>query len=131
MFSARELRPGNWLIDKVDNNLCIVRSIAPTLSVERFNNVFYHCTVSQLKEIPITEDLIFLCGFKPEVNEYIKKMGSGNYLYLTFVSPNEVSIWNNDIIGDQVEYIHQLQNAYFFLTGEELNPNLFGAKIIL
>lgn len=87
---------------------------------------YFNCGTEDIYPIPITEELLLKIGFKKE-NEYIA------------VKPNKsclVHFPNHFITGGYfviaiarlpgmpsttpVKHLHQLQNAYYLLTGEEL-----------
>jgi len=74
----------------------------------------------ELQPIPLTEEWLFKFGFTYEywrVDETKKY-----YCYNTF----DVFIWDEIIVLSgynwrvDIQYVHQLQNLYFDLTGEEL-----------
>lgn len=115
-----DLRVGNYVysgniltqIDSIDNEL-----------TELINNGWF-------KPIPLTEDILLKCGFKKEkVSSYGGAdmwQGMGAYSY------NGEWIFSGDyrclhLVGyfnTQINYLHQLQNLYFALTGEELTIKL-------
>jgi hypothetical protein len=78
-----------------------------------------------LKPIPITEEWLIKCGFEkgpayePEGITYKKRIG---------ISPVAIStteryryLWIDEkLIHHNHQHVHQLQNLYFALTGEEL-----------
>lgn len=84
--------------------------------------------------IPLTEEWLLKMGFKKEPMEYSKNIDlfgggkklsfSGDYLYLVdsekknTIPTDVITVWNKDVMKQF--YVHQLQNLYFSLTGEEL-----------
>lgn len=89
----------------------------------------------QVKPIPLTEDMLKKCGFEKS-GEFIFDHPSG----VVFDAPND---WNNTdeypieigmprtVMGYNPEeliirclYLHDLQNKFFAITGEELEINL-------
>ena len=78
--------------------------------------------------IPLTEEWLTKFGFeKDDVNTYIHySLPSGTGIY--FESGNDWNFNDANICGDYDEcihvklpqYVHQLQNLYFSLTGKEL-----------
>jgi hypothetical protein len=77
-----------------------------------------------IKPIPLTPDILERCGFE-------KGAGNPNYHKLHppfFGVISEIDgafrIGGLDYLGRDVKYLHQLQNLYFALTGEELECNL-------
>jgi hypothetical protein len=76
---------------------------------------------SEFKPIPLTEEWLLKFGFgKTEwdnFNSYRLMIGNNDYTIVLYSDGNcEVG----DIITCKIEYVHQLQNLYFALTGEEL-----------
>lgn len=73
------------------------------------------------KPIPITEDWLLNFGFKKNY-DWAKQL-SAEYKYgghgVTFYN-GVYSFWCGDKFSIQIIHVHQLQNIYFALTGEEL-----------
>jgi len=92
-----------------------------------------------LKPIPLTEEWhnkfgVKLDGFgsfryvlPKSMSQKVTVMFSGDYVFLRQGEPNKidndlVSVWNKDIIKRDM-FVHEWQNLYFSLTGEELEFN--------
>jgi hypothetical protein len=77
-------------------------------------------TWAEIKPIPITEEWLLKFGFEKTewyFNSYRLVIGNNDYAILIDLDGNcEVG----DIITCKIQYVHQLQNLYFALTGEEL-----------
>jgi hypothetical protein len=78
------------------------------------------CTINleDVKPIPLTEEWLFKFGF-----EYSDLNGDSG---LWKIPPFQIYGKYNQFIYDyrlDVNYVHQLQNLYFALTGQELNQN--------
>lgn len=109
-MKAQELRIGNYVIDKEDNNRCMI------CSGSMIDN-------SDLADpIPLTEAWLLKLGF--EVNHITKKE---NKVYRKHYDEGIFDLekilhffYGGDFISIAVLYIHELQNLYFALTGEEL-----------
>jgi len=102
-MKANELRIGNWFIEKDE--------------VKQFDGDFYH--LLGCDPIPLNTNWLLKLGF--EYNDNIGLYQNGGFdvdiedgVYCHFYL-NEYGDWYKDI-----EYVHQLQNLYFALTGEEL-----------
>ncbi len=102
-MTANELRIGNWFIEKGD--------------VKQFDGDFYH--LLGCVPIPLSQKWLEKFGF--EYSEFEDLYQKGGYdvdtkdnVYCHFYI-NEYGDWYKDI-----EHVHQLQNLYFALTGEEL-----------
>lgn len=116
-MEAKELRIGNWINYLGSGEVQIKDAKALFNSMEQFN--YPHPKVTP---IPLTEEWLIEFSFhsckssneEDEVIDYWK-----NILYfdmakgLIRISGIETHI--------EIEYVHQLQNLYFALTGEELN----------
>lgn len=63
--------------------------------------------------IPISEDWLSQLGFVLEFNYYDKGILSYSKVYKIFY-------YDGEMLETNVQYVHQLQNLYFALTGSEL-----------
>lgn len=114
-MTASELRIGNLIFDDyreivVDVHINILRSIINN------NPCFY-------KPIPLTEEWLLKLGFQEHPNDYYYFGGYKIRFDLdNDLNPIKFCFLFFDI-GDwemEIKYVHQLQNLYFALTGEEL-----------
>jgi hypothetical protein len=113
-MDARELRIGNWVLDEQGQSIQIC--------VKHFN------WVNDLTPIPITPEILEKAGFKKSI-ELV-----GGFLYYEDNSKEDFDIALIDGIatlqvescnyGKPFKYLHQLQNIFYSLTGEELQINL-------
>lgn len=113
---ANELRIGNYAFNKKLNGIIHFKSFYGLCNIESRPDEF--------EPIPLTEEWLIGFGFKkpsePPEGYYLLVNG------LTFaglVIDNNVSLWLNysgTSIVNNIKYVHQLQNLYFALTGEEL-----------
>jgi len=127
MINANELRMGS-LIEK-DNVmykfLSLEQNHASTSEyrwywVETLDGKLGHYYYSHFNPIPLTPEILEKCGFafKP----------TGEEVYEQIWSIDGFEIWEHDSgfchdfhYGGDVKHLHQLQNLYFALCGEELN----------
>jgi hypothetical protein len=107
-MKANELRIGNWFIEYDEP--------------QQFNGDFYH--LIDIKPIPLTREWVIKLGFKCvwggsgedlvfRYGEYCKTMDLIQRSVFKYCLP----------VGScelKIEYVHQLQNLYFALTGDEL-----------
>lgn len=117
-MKATELRIGNWVQTKqTEKQFQVTTSTFEVLSVVE----------SQYKPIPLTEEWLKRFGF--DKDEEYDEGGLVDYRWtLMYRSLEFVSFWNSEELngvnqpqtGVDIEYVHQLQNLYFALTGEEL-----------
>ena len=91
----------------------------------------------EINPIPITEKILEKCGFKIDDKQAILKINDWIYIEAVIHSETEVGIAMMDIkefaTGFHptrsiqylpILYLHQLQNLYFALTGEEIEVEL-------
>ena len=86
---------------------------------ERFTKEEYECTMNEITPIPITDELLLKNGFE-----------QCGYMFKTlFIEMYEVENgWHLHIDNDKFEtaialtikHLHHLQNAYYLVTGKEL-----------
>ena len=113
-MKASELRIGNLLWDKEDNYPITVKSIDE--SINGFNKTY----LDIVQPIPLTEDWLLKFGFSHSQKKYYY---NGYFVCKINKAFNcLIYIGNNDYKQlNTVNYVHELQNLYFALVGEELN----------
>lgn len=131
MIDPRELRIGNLITDiwAPDGSAFEVVLLSSKYPIVKYgNNLSANCR--NLKPIPLTEELLVKAGFKKETNEYFLIKHEYSNL-LIFYSKIHNRFWYfADVERRQynstkpIEYLHQLQNLYFALTGTELTIKL-------
>jgi hypothetical protein len=73
----------------------------------------YHLSIENVQPIPLTEE--WLVKFKWQL------VRGGNYYINSYFSLSSKCLYYcNDFTGVTIESVHQLQNLYIALTGEEL-----------
>jgi hypothetical protein len=103
-MKASELRIGNYVYDTLGKVNIIDLEAITYIVKEPYN---------QVKLIPLTEEWLLKLGAKRD------KIDNTYYLSeLEIMLPNFFR-YKTSIIR-RIEYVHQLQNLYFALTGEEL-----------
>lgn len=133
MITASELRVGN-LFQDTDGTYCYYAGSWQRsdgwINRDSANNTYKE---SEMHPIPLTPEILEKCGF-------VVNSGMHGYKYYY---PNEDALWSIRQEGDRmwqvciivrydeiwkfnpiVNYLHQLQNLYYALTGEELNVQL-------
>lgn len=121
-MEAKELRIGNLVIDEYGD----LRKI---ISIEKKVVEFEHGIRQYYKDITpvqITETNLRMFRFKneiPDSYQYGGVMSSEiwhNKIHL-WLTPFDCAIFRyQDDVRKTIKYVHQLQNLYFALTGEEL-----------
>lgn len=117
---ANELRIGNKIIfgERIINvTYHDIRNILKMIALDG--------KVSEYELIPLTEEWLIKMSLAKGVckNEYIIDTDKSKYnqIYLLATKhDNKIDIWFNDDAMTTIKYVHQLQNLYFALTGEEL-----------
>lgn len=118
-MKATEFRLGNLLINKLNEIVSVDWNDfeAACIGVPNyFDNYF--------TPIPITEDWLLKFGATKGCNHDAERFNLLGYgVYLKCDHPCAVVMEGccmEEVISDNLKYIHQLQNLYFALTGEEL-----------
>lgn len=114
MIKATELRIGNWV--EVENYKNIqLENVHPKGTTHGDDQYL----ISMLKPIPLTEEILLKCGFRKISSViYIK-----NKITINVFSDVGVCFSLNERFS-KIKSLHQLQNLYWCLAGEELEINL-------
>jgi hypothetical protein len=120
-MNTNELRIGNLCQDKISGALLKVTGTHENdisfYVIDR--NLFPLQPGWQAEPIPLTEEWLLRFGFeKNDNNQFILMEGSVDILF-----NKDLNGWTCDGINfsiNMTEHVHQLQNLYFVLTGEEL-----------
>lgn len=131
-MKASELRIGNFVglnLKEFPENYFTVFEVANSnmvvqdgLTPHGFRDLSYF-DAELLEPIPLTEEWLLKFGFVDDNGSFYKIPVGGSEL---FINPeNGMVVWierNNNVFNNPalIEYVHQLQNLYFALTGEEL-----------
>lgn len=132
MIDVRELRIGNKLIFRgqvVTVDAVYDNPDAGIVGIRGYETEFQN-QAAEFSPIPITLDILEKCGFMPDMGG-CSLQGDFWYLGLCDIDSNDVHFTLaygigllNEAAARHIKYIHQLQNIFFFLTGEELKVNL-------
>ena len=134
MIKANELRIGNHVLDRGNKILTIDRFIGNKIECDikgmpdkSINGIpiYYHPfteEINYLNPIPLTEEWLLKFGidFTSEKDYYYLAFTIKDLLFETASSMDGFTY--NLSCGNQIniKHVHQLQNLYFALTGEEL-----------
>ena len=136
-MDAKELRLGNWVKTTISRwrgqGFPILAIKGDRVSFDKLNDGQYIWVMAEnLKPIPLSPEIIEKCGFEKHKNSndywtiwYLKNGWRIQQAHNSEVSASVRSglfYYSDDFV--EVEYLHQLQNLYFALTGEELEVNL-------
>ena len=143
-MKASELRIGNYIADRGNKEWQIdhwesIDKLSAKSNATMYMGILMETHpmteyVDYIKPVPLTEEWLLKFGFEEEAMRYSKNIDlfgggkklcfSGDYLYIidsekqNTIPTDVVTIWNKDVKKEF--YVHQLQNLYFALTGEEL-----------
>lgn len=128
-MKANELMIGNYVNEEVIGNCKVSKINKKSLWIEgnnvktdgTENIVEYHLIYDYVKPIPLTEEWLSKLGFIFPQGEYCKK---DDWTIVVDCDPFHIhKLGEKDSVhfeGFNIKYVHQLQNLYFALTGEEL-----------
>ena len=140
MIDIKELRVGDVLLNTEEDARCSVHSIDRTMGVDSIYTINDECIYNYPKDyyepIIITEDLLLKLGFYIEndnitqIKYYMLRL-NGYRIDISKCSNTlgkdyGIHIDNlscDSVLSGDIQYLHQLQNAIFDATGEELNVN--------
>jgi hypothetical protein len=136
MIKANELRVANLVYYK--DKICPIESIERSGYVEVGTDIggwVECCDVEDIEAIPLTVEILEGAGFeKNRDNEFIISMALDFHLSISFYPDGAFPILIKDsemyngeaqmVPLNRLDYLHQLQNLYFALTGEELTLDL-------
>lgn len=119
MITANELRIGNWVYYGQSIRPITAIKESPSRKCVGVDNMLTDFAVIQ--PIPLTPEILEKAGFRKKANEYTYDTETFN-LILTH-EKEDWFYWNHSglMIDPSFKYVHQLQNLYFALTGEELD----------
>jgi hypothetical protein len=125
-MKANELRIGNWVEGRSDSK-------KDFLTFQVYKETFFdiESTYGEFKPIPLTEEWLVKFGFKKfkggislDNEEFTLTYTHKNTDKTILLEVNGEDEWGKHqytcIVLNHIKYVHQLQNLYFTLTGEEL-----------
>ena len=124
MIKATELRIGNYIDCKYTGEGFIINGDfdAVEVNMSHLEDIEFGSIEFEYKPIQLTEEWLIKFGFHKYADEYwsngniqiplMDKIGGGELL---------LSPYKNYAL--EIKHVHQLQNLYFALTGEELTTN--------
>ena len=118
-----ELRIGNWVkIDSVSTQNQVTQILEKGVNCGSIGVLY-----EMIKPIPLTEEWLERFGFEMDEDcdegglvDYRMTLMKGSLEFVSFWNSEQLTGVNQPQTGIDVEYVHQLQNLYFALTGEEL-----------
>lgn len=130
-MKANELRIGNYVKDSVSGEVMVVNELGENVGAVLLNRDKYPLPDGwQMAYIPLTPEILEKAGFI-QISDYdpegpTHRMNSSIGVIDVCYGYSMVDIVQNigRIRHNKIKYLHQLQNLYFALTGEELTINL-------
>ena len=126
-MKTTDLRLGNFIQDQFGD----VITVDGLDEIDVFASVFGDIPVHAVQPIALTEQWLLDFGFKENEYgnmslfkefEYLEIMCGRGDFYPSYEQPTEFAHEENRVVSlKQIKYVHQLQNLYFALTGNELN----------
>lgn len=114
MINQNELRIGNHITDVWASPGCAFEVISFNIRTVKYGAKFV-CKWKDAMPVPLTTDILLKCGFRRFVNDFSKSGFIVHTRKKGFFLKKSVP---------QIQYLHQLQNLYFALTGQELTFKL-------
>jgi hypothetical protein len=116
-MKANELRIGNW-VEQPNDGVTRVTAILNDLQIKTETGyIDKYC-----RPIPLTEEWLVKFGFEKDIldidSRYI--LEGKHYTFTSNWLSEEIIYVNLNETHTDIQYLHQLQNLYFALTGEEL-----------
>lgn len=122
-----EFQASNWVIFLPEGNYCTIKSLSPRLELQgAIRN--YVSAIQYIDKIKITEDKLQVCGFGGQYPKLIKKYNKKIFVVVILSSSGVHTLYKNDEEFCTVQFIHEVQNAYYKITGELLEGNLYGVR---
>ncbi len=126
MIKANELRIGNYVFDISSNRIN---------EIDRITADHFVCIATgrdlECEPIPLTEEILLNIGFKKSKYEHVADKDFDCDMFVINALPNceyfclkDGKLFSNGDLSKSIDYVHQLQNLYFALTGKELKVNL-------
>jgi hypothetical protein len=130
MIDVKELRLGNYLLQKINNRISTVKCGFPHFEVVSRQGT------KDLYPVVLNAEILEQCGFSenkeypllPDAREFIlllPVMGSNKNEIRAYIKNNKECFGRASLnslpASNNFYYLHQLQNLFFALTGKELN----------
>jgi len=135
MIQANELRIGNWY-KPCSSDYAIITEILSDRVYAKYTDSIFNTTYEYISPIPLTPEILDKCGFKKWGRDDMPRTLSYELGEMTIFPSNtfcdfdgygfihyKLSKFENnkdESARFKFQYLHQLQNLYFALTGEEL-----------
>jgi hypothetical protein len=127
-LKCTDLRIGNW-VKYEDKLVQVVQLSSLMILCQRDENQFLvNCAPEIFQPIELTEDVLVKLGFEGEMYEFCLLADDFNITVNLIENRVDISFFGNCeaelCIKYNVKYLHQLQNAYYCLTNQEMEVKL-------
>lgn len=126
-MKPQELRIGNYVYGASDRLEIIVAISSESIYTDHYLpeklSAPFECKISDIKPIPITEEWLMKFGFSAGYDTklgYEESFSIDEFILDTDFCLSIAQEDNKITIRSEIKHIHQLQNIYHSLTGEEL-----------
>lgn len=141
-MDIKELRIGNIVkiddenLGPIEGKVTLVNErevVELLLSISKGNGRYFVCGSDDIFPIPITEELLLKIGFERnnDMSPYILDLDKGRRVYMFKTTYGWILQYVRYGVGydetvskNIVMFVHQLQNAYYLVTGKELEIKL-------
>lgn len=134
MIQANELRIGNWILTETGNPKQVHSIIGDRFNIDSLDGKDYGFPLTEMNGIPLTPEILEKAGgcyqdkgngfkifrFDKDDEEILSIQATHNGF--DAVKNTDEYYWTG--LCGSINYLHQLQNLYFTLTGTELEINL-------
>ena len=123
-MEGTELRPGNYVLDVPSNQHKIVYGISHLegfdVAFVHYKNEFDKPATFLIQPIELTQEWLIKFGFKKRKNQH-RYHWENKIVIMEFSDGGFMTYTGYDIrYSPMLEYVHELQNLYYALTGKEL-----------
>ena len=116
---ARDLRIGNYIFSKETQSIQKITGI--TEEHPFFDSItFDYPNWDEIEPIKITVEWLEMLGFKQNKFDSVYEIDNCQIEIYFFDNESRCTVCVDSVINKKIEYVHQLQNLYFSLTGSEL-----------
>ena len=123
-MEIRELRIGNWVYSQeIGKNVQISAINEDGFSFKDCVTLDYP-SIEEIHPIPLTEEILLSCGFEKRGVIFRINNGSSHQFDVNYSPSRDIFYYDSSKYSIytevEIKHLHQLQNLYFALTGEEL-----------
>lgn len=133
-----EIKPSDLMIGNYIRDIHSENGFFKVITLRKCTAIygnFYSARYEDLRGIPLTEDVLFKCGFKLDNNKnywlsldldkHLDLIQSEGYYYPQLVQEPEMSCDNLSVVSlNRISALHELQTLFFILSGSHLVINI-------